>query len=396
MKSFKVFFIALFFQSIAANLVHPVTPTLILKLNLPSYMFGLAFASMSFTNLFFSPFWGKLNGYIGSRKIICICCIGYGIGQFVFFKSTTPLEIVIARLLSGFFVGGIVVSQMTYITKRSINVSKDLTIFATVQAVASATGYFVGGIIGKWNINIVFILQVIMLISLGFVFRIIMDRNSDRTISCKTATSIFLKNNPINYFYTLKPFMNKVLGILSVIVFLSMIGTTCQDQNFNFFINDVYFLDSSYNGYIKSVVAILGLFLNVTLCRKIIKNRDIGKSLRYLFFVIGLNVLIIFFIKTPTIFIGFNVLFYALNIVYTPLLQYLFTQSNMKIERGVLMGFYNSLKSLGMICGSLMAGMLYVFGEKTPFIFTTVIFIVSAMLMLVVKNEKSLDVKNSV
>ena len=53
-----LYYIVVAIESLAANLAHPITPTLIHNLNLPDYMFGLMFAGMSVTNFLFSPFWG--------------------------------------------------------------------------------------------------------------------------------------------------------------------------------------------------------------------------------------------------------------------------------------------------------------------------------------------------
>ena len=79
-------FVALY--ALAANLAHPITPTLIQNLAMPDYMFGLMFAGMSITNFLFSPFWGKLADYLQSRSILLVCCIGYGLGQLFFWQAT--------------------------------------------------------------------------------------------------------------------------------------------------------------------------------------------------------------------------------------------------------------------------------------------------------------------
>ena len=92
-----IYYIIVALESLAANLAHPITPTLIQNLNLPDYMFGLMFAGMSITNFLFSPFWGKLADYLQSRSILLIGCVGYGLGQLFFWQATTPLTIMIAR-----------------------------------------------------------------------------------------------------------------------------------------------------------------------------------------------------------------------------------------------------------------------------------------------------------
>ena len=65
---------------LAANFAHPVTPTLIVERGLDSSMFGVALAAMMTMNFLFAPFWGKLCGYIPTKKIMLIGCIGYSVG----------------------------------------------------------------------------------------------------------------------------------------------------------------------------------------------------------------------------------------------------------------------------------------------------------------------------
>jgi len=103
--SLKWFFALIAFEMIIANLTHPSMPTIIKKLSLPAYTFGVAFTAMSFTNFLFSPFWGALSDQIGRIRIFIVCCVGYALGQFLFGQSLTLTNILFARLLSGFFIG---------------------------------------------------------------------------------------------------------------------------------------------------------------------------------------------------------------------------------------------------------------------------------------------------
>ena len=94
-------------HSLAANFAHPVTPTIIKNLGLGDYMFGLAFAGMAGTSFLFSPFWGKLADYVQSRTILLIGNLGYAVGQILFSMGDSEWSIMLARFVSGFFVGGV-------------------------------------------------------------------------------------------------------------------------------------------------------------------------------------------------------------------------------------------------------------------------------------------------
>ena len=68
----RLFFLASILFCLGANFAHPITPTVIQNLGLHDYMFGVAYAGMASTNFLFSPFWGKINVYLSSRKTMLI------------------------------------------------------------------------------------------------------------------------------------------------------------------------------------------------------------------------------------------------------------------------------------------------------------------------------------
>ena len=76
-KSIALYWAGIMLFYIGANFAHPVTPTLIVNRGLDSSMFGVALAAMMFVNFLFSPFWGKLCGYIPTKRIMLICGFGY-------------------------------------------------------------------------------------------------------------------------------------------------------------------------------------------------------------------------------------------------------------------------------------------------------------------------------
>lgn len=387
----NLFFILVFLEGIASNLVHPVTPSLIISLELPSFIFGLAFACMATTSLLFSQFWGKMNENIGSRKVFLITCIGYAIGQFLFLNANSVPQIIIARLCSGMFTGGIIVSMMTYLVKTSEEdiLSKNLTIYATLLAMGSASGYLIGGVIGKNNIYIPFYIQVIMLFSQGIFFYNVCIKKFDNKIIISKSIKTFLNSTPVNTFKEMKPHLNSNLIILSIVALCISTATTGQDQNFNYYIKDALNLDSSYNGFVKSAVAILGFILNATLCKYIIEKLNISKSLRNIYFFLSAIALIIFFVYKPYPYIFINIIYYSFIILCTPLLQYLFTNTNKKVEAGHIIGYYNTLNSLGMIIGSLSAGALYDFSGKLPLLFCSILLIFCGLLIFIQAKKSS-------
>lgn len=369
-RSMNLFFLGIALESLGANFAHPITPTIIVDLQLPDYMFGLAFAGMAFTNFLFSPFWGKISAYIGSKMVMLICCIGYACGQALFGISSTQFTIMIARLVSGFFVGGVSVCMLTYIinTSPSTHRAQNLTISATMMTVMAAFGYMVGGLLGEISIPLTFAAQCITLAGSGFVFYFVMVQDKDPLLK-KLDTKVVIKEaNPFQAFFAARSFMTKILAILFLVVLLTSVASTAYDQCFNYYIKDQFHFTSSYNGVLKAVVGFISLIANSTICMWIIRRKDVKHSLVYVLLGCALTMLGIVMLSDIVPFIIINIVFFAFNAIYIPLLQDVAAKSADSHNSGLVMGFYNAIKSLGMICGALFAGFIYAQGAKLSFL----------------------------
>lgn len=391
-----VFFILIAIESLGANFAHPITPTLIQNLGLPDYSFGLLFAGMAFTNFLFSPFWAKQVKHMGSKKVLGICCVGYGGGQAMFAIMTTLPTILVARLVSGFFVGGIMVSFLTYIIHQ-VGIEKRgkyLALSATFATVFGAFGYLVGGFVGVVSIPITFTLQSVTLASSGILFYFLLL--DDRVVSTEIRPSIWKEANPFQAFIDSKKFMTITFAILFFVVFLTSTATTAYDQNFNYYIKDQFNFNSSYNGMLKAVVGFISLFANTTICLWILKRTNVKKSVIYILGLAGMVLISVTMLEGILPFIIGNIIFYGLNAIYIPLLQDMCANGAKDKDSNMVMGFYNAMKSLGMIAGALFAGFIYTFGPKLSFFYAGVFFLVSMLgTILYFKRTKQTDKKLS-
>jgi DHA1 family multidrug resistance protein-like MFS transporter len=143
---------ALFFM--AASFAHPVTPTFFKSLRLGDDMFGYAIAAMMSMNFLLSPFWAKMSAIFSSRVALLVSCFGYAAGQVLFLSARTEWQVLFARTFAGVFSGGIFVGLLTYAVNRSEEGNRGayLALGATVQSVAGAFGFFVGGMLGSISV----------------------------------------------------------------------------------------------------------------------------------------------------------------------------------------------------------------------------------------------------
>ena len=390
---FTLFFTAMVLFNLAANFAHPVTPTIIQELHLPDYMFGLMLAAMMGSQFLLSPFWGKVNAFISSRKTLLICCTGYGMAQLGFACAETQGMILLVRVLAGIFVGGIFVSFLTYIINmaKPEDQAKFLTWSATIQAVFGAFGYLVGGILGEFSIRGTFLLQAAALTGAGLLFRFacLPDCRETEKIPMK---EVLRSSNPLQAFLDGRQFMNGAFALLFTLNILMNFGNTGFDQVFNYYLKDQLGLTSSYNGIIKAAVGLIAFVSNMTLCLWIIRRTNTKRSMVVLSLFCALASLGALLIPELKLYILCSVLVYAGYSVSLPVLQHLAAERADPMQKNLVMGFYNATKSLGSIIGSLLAGFLYAVHDKLPFAVVAAVYglsvVVAVLYLLRCKKER--------
>lgn len=373
-----------FLFSMAANFAHPITPTLMVELKMPSYMFGAAFAAMSFTNFLFSPFWGKMRDFFSAKTLLLIGSIGYGFGQYAFSISQSKLDILLARCLSGFFVGALNVSLLIYLIEISDSkkTGENLAKLSIIQTVGGAAGFFIGGAIGVYSIPQTFLIQFIVLEVLGLLFFFLLTAEKKKAMKTISAKTFIREINPLKSFLDTRSFMTISFVITFSVVTLSSFATSAFDQNFNYYLKAHFGYSSIYNGVLKAATGIITLLVVSVVGIRILKKEKIKKATGIVLAGCGICVVLLLMAENILPFFGFYLLFFGFNALFTPLLQESITRESNDKSRNLVMGLYNSTRSLGMIGGALLAGVIYNYGPRLPFLMSAVCFFVSAAVMI--------------
>ncbi len=383
-NNMTIFLAISFLHYIGANVAHPITPTIIVNLDLRNYMFGAAFAAMSFTNFLFSPFWGKMRDFFPAKRLLMIGSTGYAFGQFLFSIMKTEATILMARCFSGFFIGAVSVSTLVYIIDVSPPAKRgeNLTRFAIVQAVGAATGYLTGGVLGVYSIRLTFFVQSVLLFAGGILFLLLLDDNKAGEYEPLNTKGFIREINPLKSFLDSRSFMNKNLALLFVAVVFANIGTNAFDQCFNYYLKDQFQFTSIYNGLMKAVTGIITLIVNGTLCMWIIRSGRVKRATGMILGGCVASIVMMLLANHIVLFFAVCVVFYGFNAAYIPLLQDCTARGANEGNSNAVMGFYNATKSLGMICGALIAGLIYNYGSDYPFMLAGACFAVAAVILV--------------
>ena len=372
------FFVSTLFN-LSASFAHPVTPTLFKNLGLGDYMFGYALAAMMTCNFLFSPFWGKMNSFLSSRVSLLISCLGYALGQVFFATATTEAGILLARALAGTFTGGCFVSCTNYI----INMAPDektrgswLAVAAAIMSVGGAFGYFIGGTLGAINIQYALVAQIVTLSLCGILFLFSCENDAREPLKNLDPKRLAREANPFAAFVESGKFMTVLLAVMFAMTAFHYLGQTAFDQSFNYYIKDQFDFSSAYNGILKAAMGFITLIANSTICVYLIHKTDVRKSTIGVFVLCSVTMLAIILIESVAPFLIINVLFYAFSSILMPLLQDIAASNAQGKDSNLVMGFFNSIRSLGGILGAFASGALYTFNPKLPFVCSFLAFAV--------------------
>lgn len=363
--------------SMAANFAHPVTPTIIQQRGFGDYMFGVALAAMMAVNFLFSPFWGKMVSYLSSRRIILICSLGYAVGQAMFGMATTERMMVAARMFAGMFTSGAFTALLTYLVNTSPYEERNnnLTVAATIQTVAGAFGYFIGGMLGEIGISIAIVAQVVTLSACGVFFYLTCEDDATTKLQEIKPKALFKEANPLAAFLAGGKIMTPAFVTLFAVCALASLGGVAFDQSFNYYLKAQLGLSSGYNGVIKALIGFVCLAANGTIGLWLINKTDIRRSSIYVYLLCSFSMLGVVLISAVAPFVVANVIYFGVFAVSIPLTQSLVANRAQGTDSNLVMGYYGSLRSLGAIFGALSAGLLYTINPKWPFILGLAAFV---------------------
>lgn len=389
LSSVQKLFITYGFCGIAASLAHPITPNLINNLNMPSYMFGVAFASMSLTNFLISPFWGNINNFFSPRKILALAMIGYSLGQGIFGLGSSQLTIVLGRMIAGIFISAMNVSAVYYTMKMSSkeDMSKNITKTITIFSVCGTIGYLIGGVIGSINIQYTVVLQCVLLLISGILFYTYLDEVELSKVEC--LKSIVKDSNPIQSFFKVKDFINIKILLLFISMFFVSFASTSLTQNFQYYLQTELALSSSIGGLTRSIVGLLSILANFYITIKIVNGRKVEKAITIVLSTLIINIVVLYFFKDVSLmFSMIGVIALVIDTIQVSLYQDRNANYADEDNRGVMIGMHNSIKSLGMIGGSLISSIVYGFSPFMPFIMALILYLFALVFNII--NERRL------
>ena len=400
-KSVIAVIILYFIQGMLHNLGHPVTPAFVRSLEIPDYMFGFFYATMSFGLMLGAPLWGVLADKGKKKYFMFIGLIIYSIGQFGFGYVNNMYLMVLFRFLSGFGVS----ASMTLFVAHMIEISevksraKHLAWLAAGLALGASVGYALGGLISTNDyfvnllntddLRVVFLIQG--LLNLVYASSILFVVREKDVIHKATK-----KPTIIESFKNIKNIKFNLLLFMISLTFISIAITNLSKYL------DVYFDDLGYSsGDIGNFVFVTGIVSLITSVLIVPMISRLRKNLLVMIISQIISIVAIFIVFRANNFILFVYTLYMLYVVgkaiYQPLEQNFIADNANEGFYSSIMGIRQSFYSIGMIAGPLIGGFLYEIKPIYVFDFSNLMIFIGLLLMLIiyVRIKINNDIKNS-
>ena len=390
MKKEKLYllFISLLF-GIFFNIGNPAVPLYINSLDISGRFVGFYLASGGIGIMLFATLWGALGDIKDRNKVLGFVFMGFALGQFLFGIFHNQYLLLIASLISGMFVAGVLVNVYSYINdtyQDEQEKNRTLSYAVSIYLIGGAVAYLIGGYLAQLfapNYGMVFIIQSILLLLSGIYIYfektdlIDTDRHLTRSYFWEDIKQILAM--PWVPVYT-----------ITLTFFISF-----SHSNVRRFL-DYYVINEEYSviqlGYLIFTVGVVSLISNIIIAPYFLKRFHNFRFLQIQF--IFAPIFLYFSFQIDNLMLGLYTFYIGYTImlaIYEPTAISVMSE-NKCISQGVLVGVRQSVVGLGMTLGFITGGFLFEINQLYVFYFAVFFYIIVFIGFTVLIRIKKKDV----
>ena len=377
-------FITLLIDVMGWGLIIPVMPKLIsslkgIEVNEASSYGALLLSAYAITQFIFAPVIGNLSDKYGRRPVLLSSLLGFGIDYIFLALAPTYGWLFVGRIIAG-ITGASFTTVAAYIADVSTaeTRAKNFGMIGAAFGLGFVIGPAVGGLLAGLGVRAPFYAAAALCLLNGlygyFVLPESLSKENRRPFEWKRANPLgslqFLKRTP-------------GIGSLAISYFLIYLAAQAVQGNWSFF--TIYRFNWS-EGMVGISLAVVGLLVGAVqggLTRVINPKLGNAKSI-YLGLLLYSAGLLLFAFATQGWMMFAFLIPYCLGGIAGPSLQATLAQHVSPAQQGELQGALTSLMSLTTIIGPLMMNNLFTYftGDKAPFHFPGISFLLASLFML--------------
>lgn len=386
-----IIFLTVFIYLIGFGVIIPILPLLSRNFGADALQSGLLMASFSLMQFIFAPFWGRLSDKYGRRPILVFCLLGEGLAYILFAYARSLEGLFLARSLAGFF-GASISTASAYISDITTENtrSKGMALIGAAFGLGFIFGPALGGGLAYWGRHIdstphfdttFTALWVSGLCFLNFLFSLKFLKES---LSAENRNKQEKKNRVS---LLLSKFKLKTVGSLMSVYWLMSLAMAAMEATLILYMADRFHWGLSETSLGFAYIGVMMVLTQGFLVRKMIPRWGERRVLLIglVAFIFGMSGLVW---ATTIPLLGVTMSFLAIGYgLANPSTMGSISLLTPAQEQGVTMGVTQSLSSLGRILGPILGGFLYKYDQHFPFLTSTGLLIISAIVIVVIYNQ---------
>ena len=347
-----------------------------------------AYSTMQFL---FAPFWGALSDKIGRRPVLLFSLFGSVISYTLFGLAQSYYLLLISRALAGVFAGNISAAQ-AYIADTTDRGSRTaaMGLIGAAFGIGFTLGPPLGGITAKWY---------------GLSFPGFLAAFLSATTLCiayfKLPESLSEENRQKGKLAYRLPILSHGLSVISgslnlkvliAVFFLATFAFSNFEQAFSPFLQESFNFSTDVAGYKAGLIlmwlGIVGVVMQVYVIKKLLKFFNEWQLVNAGFMIQVLGFLVVPFFPTYESYFLFAVLIPIGGGLANPCLTSLLSLNAPSEMQGRVLGLAQGFGSLARIFGPACAIYTFTFMHALPFYIGSVLYFISALLILRTKREE--------
>ncbi len=378
-----IILLTVFIDVLGIGIIIPVLPFYVESFGASAFTVTLLFAVFSFFAFFSAPLLGALSDKVGRRPVLIISILSTAIGWLVFAAANSIFFLFLGRIIDGLAAGNFPIAQgyLLDIAKDEKEKTTNLGYIGAIFGVGLIIGPLIGGFLSSISVSFPFWF-VGGLATLNFILAIINlpETNKNRNENKKIELNPF---KPL-----VRAFGNIKLRPGIIAWFLFGLALASQQSTFSLYLNKEFNFTSVMVGFATAGMGLILIFNQAFALKKIwlkyFKEESLIIWLMLVlsigFFFMGITYLWIFVVGILMIALAQSIL----RAVMTSQIA----RKGEAGEQGLILGILNSVMSLSMIAGPLLAGVLFGIKSNLPFLVAS-LFGVSAFIILLFDCRKN-------
>ncbi len=358
-----IILLTVFIDVLGIGIIIPILPFYVESFGASAFVVTLLFTVFSFFAFFSAPFLGALSDKIGRRPVLIISILSTSIGWLVFASATNIFFLFLGRIIDGLAAGNFPIAQsyLIDISKDDKERTSNLGLIGAIFGIGFIIGPMLGGLLSTISLSFPFwFVGGLAFLNFILAWFNLPETNQNKNVEKK------VELNPLKPL--LKSLKNPNLRVGFITWFLFGLAIASQQSTFSLYLNERFNFTSVVVGFMTAGMGLILVFNQGFALKKIwLKyfNEEFLSIWLMLvltvgFLFMGIGYLVPFIIGVVAISLGQSVL----RAVMTSRIL----KRGEKQEQGMILGMMNSVMSLSMIIGPLLAGALFGIKSSLPYL----------------------------